>query len=156
MTSKSEAAPKTGDTIDPFNFTIQNGKTHNSKEVLSSNDYILLVFYPGDDTPGCTKQLCGIRDIYKEYADHGVKVYGVNQASGSSHQDFINKYNYQFDIIVDEDKSLREQFGAVGKFFNNVITKRGVFLIDKDHVIKYRFWGQQDNQKIIDMIKESA
>lgn len=147
---------KIGDKIDAFQATIQDGSTINSKDVLQEFNFILLVFYPGDDTPGCTKQLCGIRDVYKEYADLGVKVYGVNHANEESHQNFINKYQYQFDIIVDEGKKLVEQFGAVGSFFGNPTIKRGVFLINKNHEIKYKFWGQQNNEKIIDMLKDNS
>ena len=144
-----------GDKITPFQAIIQDGTTIKSSEVLNEYDYMLLVFYPGDDTPGCTKQLCDIRDIYQEYKDLKVKVLGVNQGSKESHQKFIDKFNYKFDIIVDEDKQLRERFGAVGKFFNNVITKRGVFLINKENKVIYKFWGQQDNKKIIDILKDS-
>jgi thioredoxin-dependent peroxiredoxin len=144
-----------GNTIQPFTAKIQTGDTLSSKTILQDFDYILLVFYPGDDTPGCTKQLCGIRDIYKEYLDLGVKVLGVNHGNAESHQKFIDKYNYKFDIIVDEEKLMRKLFGAEKKFFKNIITKRGVFLINKEHNVVYQQWGQQDNQKIIDMIKDS-
>lgn len=144
-----------GDRISPFKSIIQDGTEINSEKILKDNNYILLVFYPGDDTPGCTKQLCGIRDIYKDYQDLGVKVFGVNHASEDSHKKFIDKYNYQFDIIVDKGKKLVNQFGAVGSFFGNPTVKRGVFLINQNHEVIYKFWGQQNNEKIIDMLKDN-
>jgi peroxiredoxin Q/BCP len=114
---------------------------------------VLLIFYPGDDTPGCTAQLCGVRDVYQEYERLGVKVLGVNPKGGDSHLKFIKKYNFPFGIIIDEDKSIREKYGAVKKFFSATTTKRGVFLIDEKAEIKFIHWGQQDNQKIFDLLK---
>jgi peroxiredoxin Q/BCP len=120
---------------------------------LLETQKVLLVFYPGDNTPGCTAQLCGIRDVYSDYQKYNVKVLGVNPANGESHLKFIEKFNYQFGIIIDEDKTIREKYGAIGQFFKAVITKRGVFLINQDKTIDYIFWGQQDNQKIFDLLE---
>lgn len=117
------------------------------------NRKVLLVFYPGDDTPGCTKQLCGIRDIYQKYQDLGVTVFGINPANEKSHQQFIQKYSYQFGIIVDKDKEIREKYGAIGSFFGNVTTKRSVYLIGSDKRILFTQAGQQDNQKILELLK---
>jgi thioredoxin-dependent peroxiredoxin len=143
---------KAGDKVESFTVKIQNGKVFSSDELLQDYNYILLVFYPGDDTPGCTKQLCGIRDVYEDYKKLGVKVLGVNHASDESHSKFINKYKYQFDIVVDSKKELVSQFGAKGMFFKHPVVKRGVFLIDKNHTVVYKIWGQQDNTKIISLI----
>jgi thioredoxin-dependent peroxiredoxin len=125
------------------------------KNSKGKENKVLLIFYPGDDTPGCTKQLCGIRDVYQEYEELGVTVLGVNPADQKSHLKFIQKYNFPFGIIVDEDKTIREKYGAIKKFFVNLTTKRGVFLIGKNAEILFIHWGQQDNQKIIEMLKES-
>lgn len=113
---------------------------------------VLLVFYPGDDTPGCTAQLCGIRDIYSEYQKHKVVVWGVNPADSESHKKFIEKYNFQFPIIIDQDKSIRKSYGAEKSFFKNITTKRGVFLIDTSGKISYIHWGQQDNDYILEQL----
>jgi thioredoxin-dependent peroxiredoxin len=137
------------------NFTAKNQKneTVNLYDVLDSGQKVLLVFYPADFTPGCTAQLCGIRDIYKEYTDLGVTVYGVNPADAESHAKFVEHYNYQFDILVDQDREIIEAYGAKGFLYGRPRIMRGVFLIDSDHKILYRFWGQQDNAKIINLLK---
>jgi thioredoxin-dependent peroxiredoxin len=122
-------------------------------KLLESGHKVLIIFYPGDDTPGCTAQLCGVRDIYKQYQDLGVTVIGVNQGSLESHKKFITKFEFPFGIIVDEDKSIREKFGAVGSFFGKPTTKRSVFLIDNDGTVIYRFFGQQDNEKVLEVLK---
>jgi thioredoxin-dependent peroxiredoxin len=123
--------------------------------LLAEGQKVLLIFYPGDDTPGCTTQLCGVRDIYKEYKDLGVTVLGVNQGSLESHKKFITKFEFPFGIIVDEDKLIREKFGAVGSFFGKATTKRSVFLIDTDGTVIYRFFGQQDNEKVLKVLKSA-
>ena len=122
-------------------------------QTLEDGKTVMLVFYPGDDTPGCTKQLCGVRDTYKEYQDLDVEVVGVNPGGEDSHRKFIQKYGYQFGIVIDEGKKVRADYGAERKFFKNMITKRGVFVIKPDKTIAYIKWGQQDNQKVIDLIK---
>jgi len=148
-----------GDLAPDFEAEIQNPdgsvEKFNLELTLKQNNKVLLVFYPGDDTPGCTAQLCGIRDIYSQYRDFGVKVVGVNHADSKSHLKFINKYNYPFGIIIDQDKSIRAKYGAEKPFFNNVTTKRSVFLIDTNRKILFIHWGQQDNQQILDLLKNS-
>jgi thioredoxin-dependent peroxiredoxin len=144
-----------GQIVPEFTATIQNPtgiEVFNLKETLATGTKVLFIFYPGDDTPGCTAQLCGVRDVYATYQKLGVKVVGINHASSESHHKFINKFEYPFGIIVDEDKSIRELFGAVGSFFGKPTTKRSVFLVDTDGKILYRFFGQQDNEKIFELL----
>jgi thioredoxin-dependent peroxiredoxin len=145
-----------GQTVPDFTATIQtlNGtETFNLQDSLAAGQKILFIFYPGDDTPGCTAQLCGVRDVYETYQKLGVKVLGVNPASGESHLKFIQKFSYPFGIIVDEDKSIRELFGAVGSFFGKPTTRRSVFLVDTDGKVIYRFFGQQDNANIFELLE---
>jgi thioredoxin-dependent peroxiredoxin len=144
-----------GDQAPDFVVVDSTGNKISLDNILKENKYLLLVFYPGDDTPGCTKQLCGVRDIYTEYQNLGVKVLGVNSAEADSHQKFINKYNFPFEILVDRDNQIRDKYGAIKNFFGKKITKRGVFLIDKNGIIKFIHWGQQDNQEILDLIQNN-
>ena len=122
-------------------------------KLLAGGQKVLLIFYPGDDTPGCTAQLCGVRDVYATYQKLGVTVLGVNPANAESHLKFIKKHSYPFGIIVDEDKTIREKIGAVGSFFGKPTTRRSVFLIDIDGTCIYRFFGQQDNNKVFAVLE---
>jgi len=142
-----------GDIAPDFTAKTQSGEDIRLSDLLKLGQKVLLVFYPGDDTPGCTAQLCGIRDVYSEYKDLGVRVLGMNHAEAKSHQKFINKYEYPFDIIVDEGREIIKQYGAVKLFFKNISTKRGVFLVDIDGKIIYLAWGQQNDQEIIEFLK---
>jgi thioredoxin-dependent peroxiredoxin len=156
MSKLSKAAenifPVTGDMAPDFTAITQTGEEIHLYDVLQAGSKVLLIFYPGDDTPGCTAQLCGVRDVYTEYQKKGIKVFGINHADQKSHQKFINKHQYQFDILVDTNKEIAHKYGAIKKFFSNQIIKRGVFLIDTDCEILYNVWGQQDNQLVINSI----
>lgn len=143
-----------GDIAPNFVAATQSGEEVELTKLLDSGQKVLLIFYPGDDTPGCTVQLCGVRDVYTEYTKLGVKVLGVNHADAKSHQKFIDKFTFPFDIIVDKEKTIATAYGALKKFFSHYTIKRGVFLIDTDKTITYIHWGQQDNQKIIQMVQQ--
>lgn len=142
-----------GDTAPDFEATNQKGEVIKLSDLTKNGQLVLLVFYPADNTPGCTRQLCGVRDVYKEYTDLCVTVLGINKGSEKSHQSFIQSQGYQFDIVVDKDNLIRNKYGAIKKHFANFTTKRGVVLIDTEGKVIFTFWGQQDNQKIIEMLK---
>lgn len=127
-------------------------KTITLSKLLDEGQKVLLIFYPGDQTPGCTSQLCGVRDVYQQYQDLGVTALGVNPASAESHQKFIQKQSYQFGIVVDDDKSIRESYGAIGNFMGKEITKRSVFLVDTDGKVIFQCAGQQDNSEILELL----
>jgi peroxiredoxin Q/BCP len=72
---------------------------------------VVLYFYPRDDTPGCTKQACGIRDAWDAFHETGAAVYGVSPDSEGSHAKFKQKYGLPFTLLADPDHSLAEQYG---------------------------------------------
>lgn len=84
--------------------------------------YIVLYFYPKDDTPGCTKEACMIRDSYNEFEDNGIVVLGVSKDSPESHVKFREKYELPFILLSDMDKSVISTYGADGILFNKRIT----------------------------------
>ena len=100
---------------------------------------VVLYFYPKDDTPGCTKQACGLRDAWKDFAGK-VAVFGVSIDSAKSHAKFIAKHALPFPILVDEEKQLVEAFGVwveksmYGKKYMGI--ERSTFLIDGKGVVR--------------------
>jgi thioredoxin-dependent peroxiredoxin len=142
-----------GDTAPDFISINQKEEKIHLYDLLDQGKKVLLVFYPRDFTPGCTKQLCGIRDIYSEYEKLGVTILGVNHAEAKKHAEFIEHHKYQFDILVDKEKEIINDYGVMGSLYGHPHIKRGVFLIGPDKKILYRFWGQQDNEKIIELLK---
>ena len=89
---------------------------------------LVLVFYPKDNTPVCTKQLCALRDDWSRFQEHGVAVVGLNPAGRDSHAAFAKKHAFPFPALVDEDSRIAAAYGARGILF----TKRTVYLIDGD------------------------
>jgi peroxiredoxin Q/BCP len=112
-----------------FTLTDQNGKEH----TLSAyrGQWVLLYFYPKDDTPGCTREACAFRDQYDEFTKRGVQVFGINPDSVESHQAFAEKYNLNFPLLSDTDKKVVKAYGVWGVLGGVVpITARRSFLID--------------------------
>jgi thioredoxin-dependent peroxiredoxin len=72
---------------------------------------VVLYFYPKDDTPGCTKQACGIRDAWDEFRERGAAVFGVSPDSESSHAKFKEKFGLPFTLLADPGHKLAEQYG---------------------------------------------
>lgn len=98
--------------------------------------YVVLYFYPKDNTPGCTVEACAFRDDYSHLTKAGAVVLGVSPDSEKSHQNFIAKFNLPFPLLVDTDHALAEAYGAwgekslYGRKFLGII--RSTFLIAPD------------------------
>jgi len=87
---------------------------------------VVLVFYPGDDTPGCTKQLCQFRDHWSEARARGVEVFGVNPQSARSHDKFREKFRFPFPLLVDQSQKVAALYHA-----NGLIVRRTVYRIGR-------------------------
>ena len=136
------------------NFTLldQEGNSVNLKSFRGKNA-VLLVFYPGDDTPGCTTQLCAIRDDWAEFQKYGVMAFGVNHADAESHTKFWRHHGLKTPLLVDADKKVSALYGATQKLFTATIIKRSVVLIDKVGVIRYLKRGLPADSEILEAVK---
>jgi len=94
---------------------------------------LLLVFYPGDDTPVCTRQLCEYRDGIESFAQLGVTVVGISSDSLDSHRKFRAKYDLPFILLSDESLDVARAYDCKGPFG----MKRAVFLVDENGLIRY-------------------
>ena len=114
----------------------EQGKKAPSFPKLSeqAGNWILLYFYPKDDTPGCTKEACAIRDAFPDFKKLGIAVLGVSVDSEKSHEKFITKYDLPFMLVSDETKEIVGKYGvwAKKKFMGReyIGTLRTSFLID--------------------------
>ena len=91
-----------------FDAQITNGDQIKLSDILSSNQKVILYFYPKDSTPGCTVQACDFRDNFSRLQNAGYKVIGVSKDSSSSHQKFIDKHELPFELIVDSEIELHQ------------------------------------------------
>lgn len=107
---------------------------------------VVLIFYPGDDTPGCTKQLCAARDDFGKYQALDAVVFGVNPAGQESKQAFSEKYDFPFPLLADTEGTLVRDYGCRGI---GGITTRTVYAIDKDGVIVFAERGMPSSETIL-------
>ena len=101
---------------------------------------VVLYFYPKDDTPGCTTQACGIRDVYGAFEREGAVVLGVSPDSEQSHVAFKEKFDLPFTLLADEGHEVAEEYGVWGEKTYGGKTYWGVnrstFVIDEDGNVK--------------------
>ena len=100
---------------------------------------VLLYFYPKDDTPGCTKEACSLRDGWKALAARDVEVLGVSRDDAESHNAFAAKYDLPFELLTDASHQVHATYGAWGESAWGVGPLRKSFLIGKDGIIRRIF-----------------
>ena len=119
------------------------GKDQHGKSIQLSDfagKKLVLYFYPKNDTPGCTKQACNLRDNYNALLNQGYAVVGISSDNEKSHLKFIEKYSLPFPLIADTDKVIHEQFGTwieksmYGRKYMG--TARTTFVIDEKGIIE--------------------
>jgi len=103
---------KVGDAAPLFTATTTDGSTIRLGDYLGTK--LVIYFYPMDDTPGCTKQACSLRDHNQEIRDKGAAILGVSTQDTSSHQRFTEKYQLNFPLIADTDGAISRAYGAIG------------------------------------------
>ncbi len=139
--AKEFTTPEAGQKAPMFKGTTQDGNQ------VKLSDYrgrkLALYFYPKDNTSGCTKQACNLRDGYRDLLDAGVAVVGVSIDDRKSHESFASQYELPFPLIADVDKKVVTAYGVYGerslygrKFMG---TKRHTFLIDEKGIIVHVF-----------------
>ncbi|HVE59298.1 MAG TPA: peroxiredoxin [Pyrinomonadaceae bacterium] len=124
---------KTGEKAPDFTLKDLNGESwslHDHKGKI-----VVLLFYPGDDTPVCTAQLCSVRDNWSDYQATGAEVVGISTDSDKSHKSFADKYNLTLNLLADEKGEVVEKYGM--KSWLPGRSARGVVVIDKNGTIAY-------------------
>ncbi len=96
-----------------FTLLDQNGREHSLSD--HKGKWVVLYFYPKDDTPGCTKEACSFRDSFRELQKMGVQILGISKDSVASHKKFTEKYNLNFPILSDESKEIIKAYKSWGK-----------------------------------------
>ena len=127
----SESGAQVGQAAPAFSLQADDGSRFDSAELLGAR--ALLVFYPGDNTPVCTRQLCDYRDGAAEFADLGVRIVGISKDGQASHAAFRSRHDLPFTLLSDPDLAVAGRFGVRGALG----MKRAVFLLDEDGVVRY-------------------
>ena len=132
---------QTGDDAPDFTAKDQTGADMKLSDFRGQR--VVLYFYPKDDTPGCTKQACSLRDGFSTFETENIKVLGVSMDDENSHRRFISKYVLPFTLLADTDHAVADAYGSYGeKTFagkNYMGVLRKTFLIDEAGKIKRIF-----------------
>ena len=125
-----------------FTLPDQNGNTVTLSHLRGQN--VVLVFYPRDETPVCRTQLCEFRDRSELAASRNAVVLGINPQSGASHADFSKRQRLNFPLLVDKGGAVCEAYRTKG-----LVTKRTVYLIDTEGVIRYAQRGKPTPEQVL-------
>jgi peroxiredoxin Q/BCP len=127
------SGPDVGDPAPDFELESTRGTVRLSERLEQGP--VLLVFYPGDDTTVCTKQLCDYKDNLDVFSDVGVQVLAINPASLESHEAFSRKHGLPFPLLADPHRKACKPWGATGLLG---MTRRALFLVGADGRVRYR------------------
>ncbi|MET0028354.1 MAG: peroxiredoxin [Candidatus Thiodiazotropha sp.] len=125
---QASAELQTGEPAPDFELMDQNGDTQSLQAYRGS--WVVLYFYPKNDTPGCTTEACQFRDDYLRLTEMGAHVLGVSTDEVSSHQEFANKYHLPFPLLSDAKGEVASRYGALFQIGPLRYAKRHSFIID--------------------------
>jgi peroxiredoxin Q/BCP len=117
-------------------FTLKDGNGNDWTLSEHRGKPVVLMFYPGDDTPVCTKEMCSVRDHWSDYQATGAEVVGISTDSVESHGKFSSKYDLPLTLLSDKDGEVRDKYGA-----NSLLpgrTARAEFVIDAQGKLAYK------------------
>ncbi len=124
-----------GDAFRDFTRTDHSGAVINTAELRGR--WLVVFFYPKDNTPACTAQSCAFRDLYDQFTDVGARVIAVSSDSDESHRAFAGKHRLPFPLISDADGSLRALLAVPKKWF--VLPGRVTYVVDPQGVVRHIF-----------------
>ena len=138
-----------------FELLDQNGDMHSLEDYRDK--WVILYFYPKDDTPGCTTEACEFRDSIFEFRKLGCQVLGISMDDQSSHKEFADKYSLPFPLLADTSGTTAAAYGVKSKMFGMTIAKRQSFLINpQGYVAKHYEKVDPDghSQQVLTDLKE--
>jgi peroxiredoxin Q/BCP len=146
---------ETGQQAPDFDLEDENGNQIRLADYRGKSA-VVLMFYPADETPGCTKQLCAARDDYDRYQAAGVAVFGVNPGSARAHKKFVEKHNLRTPLLLDRGGNVARAYDALFPIPLVTIVNRTVAGIDRDGVLRFYQRGMPSTNTILDAMGASA
>lgn len=117
-------------------FTLPDGEGNSWTLSTNRGKVVVLLFYPGDETPICTRQMCSVRDRWEDYKATGAEVVGISTDSVDSHQKFASHHELPLRLLSDSEQRVANLYGARSLIPGKVA--RSVFVIDAQGVIRHR------------------
>ena len=152
ITGTSIGEVNTGQTAPNFNLQDQNGEWHTLDNYKGK--WVVLFFYPKDQTPGCTTEACNFRDNIFAFDDLNTQILGISLDDVDSHKEFSEKYSLPYPILADVEKESAVDYGVLGKFMMMTITKRESFIIDPDGLIVKHYKNVDPDKHTDEVIEE--
>ena len=122
-----------------FTLPSQSGELVSLKDFLGKK-FVVLFFYPKDDTPGCTKQACAFRDDYEDFGKLDAEVIGISSDSVESHTSFAEKHSLPFSLLSDEGSEVRRLYGVPSTL--GLFPGRVTYVIDREGIVRHIFSSQ--------------
>ena len=116
-------------------FALQDGDGAEWRLSDHRGKVVVLLFYPGDETPVCTRQMCSVRDRWEDYRATGAEVVGISSDSIESHQKFAAHHELPLRLLSDPDRAVAKSYGALSLIPGRVA--RSVFVIDANGILRY-------------------
>ena len=126
--ARAAELPAVGKPAPDFNLPDQNGKQHALKDYRGK--WLVLYFYPRDESPGCTEEACAFRDDLNQITELGAQVVGVSVDDTSSHAEFAKKYHLPFPLLADKTTETADRYGSLMNLIVIKVARRYTFLID--------------------------
>lgn len=117
-------------------FSLPDGEGVTWRLADNGGKVVVLLFYPGDETPVCTRQMCSVRDRWEDYLATGAEVVGISTDSVASHKAFSEHHDLPLRLLSDSDRKVADLYGARSLIPGKVA--RSVFVIDPNGIIRYR------------------
>ena len=144
-----------GDTCPTFTLLNQEGKEINIQDFIGTKN-IIIYFYPKDNTPGCTKEACSFRDAMQDLNNLNCEVFGISADSVSSHKAFAERFRLTFNLLSDENNSVRKQFKVPANLFG-LIPGRVTYIINQEgkviHIINSQTNPEKHINETIEVVK---
>lgn len=148
--------PQAGQPAPPFAAQDQSGKTVQLADYRGKAT-VVLYFYPKDDTPGCTKEACSLRDGYHAIQATGAVVLGVSADTVDSHAAFAGKFSLPFPLLADPDRTIIDAYGVRMAVVG--IARRVTFIIGKDGLVKHVVQDvkpAEHDQQVLELLKATS
>lgn len=113
--------------------------------------HLIVVFYPGNDTPGCNRQLSALRDDLEHFEKAGAGIIAVNPASVASHERYAKKFNFNFPILSDAKREVARAFFSLKD--NGKKIQRTVYIIDKGGIIQFAKQGMASHEELFQILQ---
>lgn len=144
--------PEVGSPAPDFALPDQHGKSHALQDYRGK--YLVLYFYPKDDTPGCTQEACAFRDDLNLLTEMGAQVVGVSVDDSNSHAEFAKKYHLPFPLLADKNGAVADRYGALLNLGIITMARRFTFLIDPKGNISREYLSVETSRHSKEIIED--